>query len=291
MWKQIYVNGSSFSDGYGLNISEYLEVLNRYNGEYPSHKENSKVLNNFKKKNNWPGVLESLINIPVINEASFGGSFERVIRMSFDYIFKQKDPTETLFILEIPNCERYDLWSVAEERYKKVTHIDNDILRNYDATSITQNGEVFNRKEISTIIKFYNNFGNHRLKWFDETKNLIMFCSYLKSKNIDFIIIPTEQPSYCKDYIEPDILDKECRFIEDNLIKFSVPKEYAYANITNIRSSDLGYTNNLLVFYKDYHKKSFELETNGELDDSHPSLEGCKVIAEEIYKNIQNRYL
>ena len=25
------------------------------------------------------------------------------------------------------------------------------------------------------------------LKWFDETKNLIMFCSYLKSKNIDFI--------------------------------------------------------------------------------------------------------
>ena len=119
MWKQIYVNGSSFSDGYGLNISEYLEVLNKYNGEYPSHKENSKVLNKFKNKNSWPGILESLINIPVINEASFGGSFERVIRMSFDFIFKQKDPTETLFILEVPNCERYDFWSVAEENTKK----------------------------------------------------------------------------------------------------------------------------------------------------------------------------
>ena len=91
--------------------------------------------------------------------------------------------------------------------------------------------------------------------------------------------------------MKPDILDKECRFIEDNLIKFSVPKKYAHANITNIRKVDLGYTNNLLVFYKDYHKKSFQLETNGELDDTHPSLEGCRVIAEEIYKNIQNRYL
>ena len=46
-----------------------------------------------------------------------------------------------------------------------------------------------------------------------------------------------------------------------------------------------------LIRLVEFAKKSFQLETNGELDDTHPSLEGCRVIAEEIYKNIQNRYL
>ena len=284
MWKQIYVNGSSFSDGYGLNISEYLEVLNSYNGEYPSYKEDSKVLNKFKKENSWPGVLESLINIPVINEASFGGSWERVIRMTFDYILKQKDPTKTLYILEMPNDERHDWWSVADEKYKKVTYMCS--TEDY----VAQNGEIFNKDEVKTIKSFYTQFGNERRKWYDELKKLIMFSSFLKSKSIDFLILATEQTVFCDGLVNIDRFTNEMEFLRDNLIKLSVPSEFGHGNLLDVRTP-VDWTNNPLVFYQDYHNKTFKDETKGELDDTHPSLDGCRLLAQEIYKNIQNRYL
>ena len=59
--------------------------------------------------------------------------------MSFDYISKQSNPSDTLFIFDIPNAERYDWWSVSDDTFKKVTHISGE-----PNTSQSQNGELFN---------------------------------------------------------------------------------------------------------------------------------------------------
>ena len=287
MWEKIYVNGCSFSDGYGLDIPEYLEVLNKYNPKYPIHTESKETLNNFRKNNSWPGVLESLINIPIVNEASFGGSFERVIRMSFDYISKQSNPSDTLFIFDIPNAERYDWWSASDDTFKKVTHISGE-----PNTSQSQNGELFNPSEVDTIQKFYKFFGDDKRKWLDELRSLIFFCSFLKSKNIDFIIIPTEQLLYAREITDLKRWEKELKFIDEHVIRFEVPQKFTYSYLcVEHQKRNVDYTENPLVFYQDYHKQTFKDETNGELDDTHPNLEGCRLMAHQIYENIKNKYI
>ena len=47
--------------------------------------------------------------LPVTNEADFGGSWERVIRMVSNFILKHENPQEVLYILETPNSVRKDV--------------------------------------------------------------------------------------------------------------------------------------------------------------------------------------
>ena len=44
--------------------------------------------------------------------SDFGGSWERVIRMVSNFILKHENPQEVLYILEMPNSVRKDVWSI-----------------------------------------------------------------------------------------------------------------------------------------------------------------------------------
>ena len=121
MIKEIYVNGSSFTHGYGLDLPSFLKILNKSESEYPKWDASEEERTNFRISNNWPAKLQEKIKLPLTNEADYGGSWERVLRMTTDFVLKHENPSEVLYILEMPNAVRKDVWSIEDKRYKKVT--------------------------------------------------------------------------------------------------------------------------------------------------------------------------
>ena len=87
-------------------------------------------------------------------------------------------------------------------------------------------------------------------------------------------------------------MGKELKFIDEHVIRFEVPQKFTYSYLcVEHQKRNVDYTENPLVFYQDYHKQTFKDETNGELDDTHPNLEGCRLMAHQIYENIKNKYI
>ena len=285
MWKQIYVNGSSFTDGYGLDIPEFLEILNKYNPKYPSHTENEETLIKFRENNSWPGVLESLIDIPVINEAIYGGSFSRVKRKLFRFLNENKLAKDTLYILEVPNATRMDVYNWRTNKWRKVNQGEKDDGSHSD----------WEKLEINARKHWYLTYGSPSSFYYDDCQNLFWVTSTLKSMGLDYLIIATEQLHYLNEEKEfPDVeeisktLNKTNK--EINFIDFETDRANSHGNAI---WSDFphGYTNNLIVYYQDFLKSTFDIETNGELKDGHPSVEAHSRIAQEIYKNIKNKYI
>jgi len=285
--KQIYVNGSSFSYGYGLDKKEFLEKLNQVNSEYIDFNEPQEKLNDWRKNNCWPGILQTLSGMNVINESLYGGSFSRVMRMTFDYINNQEKPEETFYILEIPNADRYDFWN---PRLNKFIRASGGTL---------SDDEPFNMYEEKVIIGLYTHFHDWTVAWRREMMNFIFFCSYLKSLNLDFIIIPTEQfhatlkknkdSDELSHWGERSFFDSVQTTIKNfdlNLIKFKIEK-CPFGNTLEENYTEYPlyeqYTNNLLVF-SDEWKLKFRDETNGILEDDHFSLLGNQKIAQNVYE-------
>ena len=284
MYKQIYVNGCSFTYGYGLDIPEFLKELNKHNQSYPNWNSPKEELTKFREENNWPSVLQKHINIPVINEADFGGSFERAIRMTFDFISTQETPSDTLYIIEIPNAVRKDVWSLSDKKWKKIT-------------GDTSDWESYNDFEKDAIQNWYSCFENSHINMRKELLRLFMFASFLKEKKCDFLIIPSEQLFHIfldehGGYSQSD-MDKygdELSIIDKNIVKFEVDKQRHGGSLLKHDSSNFTpyefFSTNLLVFYDSF--LNMRLDTDApELEDGHPSLEGHKKIGEGVYKYLE----
>lgn len=291
MYKQIYVNGSSFTYGYGLDMPSYLKHLNEVNPLYPEWNSEESLLIKFRENNCWPGILQEKIKIPVINEATFGGSFERVIRMAFEFVIKNPTPEDTLYILEIPNAVRKDVWSNEEKKWKKCAGSPGD-------------WEPMSDFEKDAVIKWYTAFESHFVSFRKELRTLVGFAAFLREKKCDFLILPTEQLIHIKANHYKVIVDQKsdietiCEFYYDevskldkNIIKFEVEEGYNNGSLLKSNRSKYCeysyYTTNLLVFYNDFLKQSFAHETpKMSWESGHPNLEGHKKIGEQIFNYI-----
>lgn len=290
MIKEIYVNGSSFTHGYGLDLPSFLKELNKYESEYPQWDAPEEERVNFRISNNWPTLLSKLRNLPVTNEADFGGSWERVIRMVSNFILKHENPQEVLYILEMPNSVRKDVWSTAESRYKKVTGTGNW-------------GEPYTNHELHAIESWYASFEEGWINFEKEIKRTIFLSSWLKELGCKFLIIPTEQlheltpHDATPPFEEPEsmiLLSKEIKKIDLNLLKFEVNEKHhgcslLYHDKSNYTNNYEYWTTNMIVFYNDFIKGRIGNEQNG-IDDGHPNLLGHQKIAEEVNRYI-NYYL
>ena len=288
MHKQIYVNGSSFSYGYGLDKKEFLEKLNQVNSEYIDFNEPQEKLNDWRKNNCWPGILQTLSGMNVINESLYGGSFSRVMRMTFDYINSQENPRKTFYILEVPNYDRYDLFSVQQNRFIK-------------ASSPEVSDEEVVGMEFNAIKQFYTCFSDWIVAWRREVMNLLFFSNYLKSLNLNFIIIPTEQflltqqlnqssdkLSHWSNRIFENSVQNSLKNIDLNIIKFPT-KNNSYGNLYNNSKFTpyKNYTNNLLVYSDESKNFMFNEETDNILNDRHFTLSGNKQIAKQVFNYME----
>lgn len=105
-YKYFYVNGSSHTMGGGLEELSLREI-----GATELYRKRYGVSWQNRSEVNWATRLSEITKIPVINESQCGGSPDRSIRMTYDFIYKNwKDKDNFFIILEYPDSSRCDVY-------------------------------------------------------------------------------------------------------------------------------------------------------------------------------------
>ena len=167
--KNLYVNGCSWTDG---------DVLD-YNG-IPQHFG----LTGMGRDYSYPTLVANQFKYNLIDESKYGGSINRIIRMCWEYIIsKHSLINDTIFILEIPNGFRDEIYSNQYDRYFNIT---SGLLSN--PNDKTEDGPAWNDIKKDVIDTYYN-FNNFDYFFKKEYINLMSLVSYIKQKEAKIYLI------------------------------------------------------------------------------------------------------
>ena len=112
-YKFFYANGSSFTEGGGLEEPEI-----RGDSFKPLYEKYYDVTWKNRTEVNWANRLSQIINVKSINEAKSGGGMTRSIRMTYDFIQKNwKNKDKFFIILETPDSSRCDVYHKKTDEY------------------------------------------------------------------------------------------------------------------------------------------------------------------------------
>ena len=242
---KIYSNGCSFSCAGGLN---WEEVKSQY-----KNKLNIAIHNHLDFA--YPNIVAKELNIPIINESAQGGSLNRLIRMTYEYIYKN-NVSKTLFILELPPMWRDELYSFKLDRLVNITW---GVIKNPN-TDKTEIANGYDSKDINyvyrDIINYFDNFVDIDFETNKSMNNLLGLLSYIQPNNISFKLL-------------------DCCDFESFLKTHNLKNNYDFVKF------DGKSINN---WFKDE-----KLSINDELGisiDNHLGIEGNKIAANILLKNI-----
>jgi hypothetical protein len=180
--KSIYVNGCSFSCSGGM----HWEAVRK------SYKDihNIDITDDNVKDYGYANLIAKHYNLEIINESIPGGSTNRLIRKTYEYIHANVDKiNETIFILELPPGWRDEFYSNVLNRTINLTC---GLIYSPD-TDLT---EVANGYPPGDVKMFYNEFLNYFQNFvdfpFEDMKtcnNLVGLLSFIKLKNLKYILI------------------------------------------------------------------------------------------------------
>lgn len=241
MINKLYVNGCSWTDGDTLVVNGLFDALK---------------INDNGKKYSYPKLLGDYYCFDVIDESRYGGSLNRIIRKTWRYIEKQVDLRETLFLIEVPNGIRDEIFCVDYGDYLNITPSDLDIT-----DDIKKDNKYWNkyRKE---IISHYEKFWKEEEFKFKEWINFISLIIYIKQYTPHVYLI-----NYYEFLnVAPFVRLKDGLITEKNLIKIIHPttkKFYHYIeNMCSEEKLSIGDITGII--------------------DTHPNLDGHKVLFEII---------
>jgi hypothetical protein len=245
--KNLYVNGCSWTDG---DVLDYEGILKHFQ------------LDGVGRDYSYPTLVANKFKYNLIDDSRYGGSINRIIRMCWEYIISKNNLIEdTIFILEIPNGFRDEIYS---NQYNKYFNITGGSLSNpQDKTE--DSIEWLDIKK--NVINNYYNFSNFDEFFKKEYINLMSLIFYIKQKTNKIYLI---QP-----------FDITHRYgLYDNLIN--------YENI--IKLSDSSFNENEYDFIQDMcknEKLSIGNELNNGNENTHPGISGHRKLAEIIIKHLK----
>lgn len=256
-YKFFYVNGTSHSEGGGLE-----EPSIRTKSILPIYKKIHNVEWNNRTEINYGKRLEQILGIKCINEATTGGGLSRVVRTTYDFIFKNWNDKDKFFIiLEKPDASISEVFYTKTNKYYVVNSIYKKNRKKLEFENATR--EYFNKKYLNDKneqTQFKNWFDNHfdfEQNFLESEKEFIGLYSFCKLHSIKIFIM---QPN--------DFLFKECFDLND-IIK--LPNENKYSSIR-----EWCYDNGLSILH----------EINGYSDDTHPGYFGHIEYAKQLAKYI-----
>lgn len=248
--KKIFVSGGSHCIGGGFNWDEVIKVY-----ENKGH-----VIKN-RHDITYPQLVANYFNVEVIFEGAFGGSINRMIRKTYEYIL-ENDVKDVLFILELPPGWRDEFYSNELNRMVNIT-IGN-VLSPDDNTEVA-NGYDMNdlhkiHKNISDYFYSFIDYNIDRKKWM---MNLLGLLSYFKLNNLKYIVIDTG------DF--------------QNFLRTNSKSENEF--------SLLWFNNgNAMHNWINDEKLTIKCETEGLSGDEHLGLYGHRLVADKIINYIENDY-
>jgi hypothetical protein len=236
----LYVNGCSFSCGGGLDISEVKELYLDKGIIIQNHLEFS-----------WPELLSKKLDIKLINDSVQGGSINRLIRTTYEYLLKTKFSKQIYYILELPPVWRDEIYSNKLSRFVNITHGN---LKNpeFDRT------EEVNGYSKSEFLKIHTN----AIKWFEsfidydvEKRKTLLYLigliSTLIHKEINFLFLENDE------YFRIELLKNKLEF---RYLSMDKPFNKSFSTIKD----EIGFF------------------------DKHLGVEGNKQAAQQIYNFIIN---
>lgn len=196
--KEVYCNGCSHSAGGGLelNRSLYDDILVR---DY--YKEKYNVWWETQEEASFISKVATNLNCNFTNEAVSGGGTERVIRMAYDFVNKNWNIKENIFlILELPSLGRLDLFSKNINDYVigNLQFINNDYsddtinqiyaTRGYYKEEYEGDNEIL----ITAFKSYYENFFSKKSYFLKISRDINTFFTFLKYHKIKFIFFGGE---------------------------------------------------------------------------------------------------
>ena len=242
------MSGGSQCIGGGFNLKDVVDV---YRTEM-----NINIENRFDIT--YPKLVGNYFNSDVIFEGEFGGSINRMIRKTYEYIFNN-NVADTLFILEVPPGWRDEFYS--NELNRNVNMTIGNILSPDDNTDVANGNDVKDLHKIhKDITNYFYNFIDYEIdkrKWM---YNLVGLLSYFQLHKLKYIVMDNGDLQ--------QFLKSQNKSEDDyNLLWFDK------GNSLNNWINENGLT--------------IKLETNNKSNDEHLSIKGHQMVAEKIINYVK----
>ncbi len=260
-YKQLLSFGCSFTEGGGLNSSEYHRRLDKMNGIIlPNEHYDTHNYQEYMTQHSYPSFLAKKLNCDFYNYGISCGSNEIIIKTLYDVLNGELDSTHMLNYREDLKGKRF----VSDEDYENTLitiqfSLLNRIMVYRTDTHLFEplNGIYHHKDYINTFYKMYiSHFYNSRVEYKKTLQYMDVYSEYLKSKNIDYLFTWYETPS--------------------NFIKKS-------KTIVSFNGCDLNrFVNGEKFRLLDDEKLNFY--------DHHFTIEGNKIIADKFYEHICEYY-
>jgi len=180
-FNKIYANGCSFTGAGGLNFKfirdKYKLILNMdLSDDYIQYA--------------YPNIIAKALNADIINEAVSGGSMNRLIRKTYQYVYDNKASVEnTLFILELPPMWRDEIYSNKLDRLMNITWGSIKEPSN-DLTDMAAGYDITDMQKIHTELQsYFYNFVNTDFEYKLSMNNFLGLMCFLIHNNIKVILI------------------------------------------------------------------------------------------------------
>jgi hypothetical protein len=272
-FKTIYLNGCSFMWGVGHSnpsVFKYFEETKNIDASYGEHFNGKTLFNNYdwvRHDTNISGRLKKYYGeLPLIDESIYGGSLQRVIRKTYNWIFNNdKQAKETLFILEWPIGVRNEMYIPLQKRYVNYTaNFDN--FDNIDP--------YLHRLMINEIAP---NFFADGVAFLEDLQAFVGLLAYIKSIGGTYLLLLDEFPF-------DNISDETIKYVSKHQIK-NILNNVCIPNAV-VFEKDGKKTRSMIEYYREYEQATFTIDTMGELIDDHNSIRASRLITEQIIKNI-----
>jgi hypothetical protein len=261
--KYLFTNGTSITHGGGFEEYKYRQDVR------DAYKIKGIELPESQLECSFTYHLSQKLGLSLIDKSKSGSGIDRLVRTTVDWIFKNEHKLDkTIFFLEIQDGIRLD-WYVREWEDFGICNAALDEQGKYPFTLVYEwfvdnklEQDKWNEKHYRKITDWFNNFFDIDVHLNNEIIKTVLLISFLKIKNIDFIV------SYHKRMSSPDIRKIENLLESKNTLKDVLDGE------TNIW---------------EYCKKN-KLLINDEVDndDFHIGLDGNIILSEKIYNKIKN---
>ncbi len=180
-FNKIYTNGCSFTGAGGLNFKfvrdKYKQILNiDLSDDYIQYA--------------YPNVISKALNIDIINDAVSGGSVNRLIRKTYQYVYdNQHTISDTLFILEIPPMWRDEVYSNQLDRLMNLTW-GTIKTPDKDLTDVAAGYDISDMKKVHKELQsYFYNFVNTDFEYKRSMNSMLGLMYFLKHKNIKVVLI------------------------------------------------------------------------------------------------------
>jgi hypothetical protein len=221
-----YVNGASAFEGGGLEESNI-----KYNSYEPLYKKKYNVSWKNKSEINFGKRLSQIINIPCINDAISGCGTDRLVRTTYDFIFKNwKNKDKFFIIIEPLDAARSDVFYNQINDYFIVNSgIQKDKLEFAYATREYYNKkyESFDNKNQKIFKEWFDRHFNLYEKTLNDNKDFLGLYSFCKLNDIKIYVMNLENISSVFSNVVFDCIDK------NDIVKFKDSKETEQDDLYN----------------------------------------------------------